>query len=464
MFAYNTANEDDRHLTYLEFPSEFVWYADRKSWSPRRINKSSIGRLTYVHPNLGELFFLRMLLCHQKGCRDIWELQKLNHIRYPSYRAACEALGLLGDDKEWEISLKEACGSATLEELRFVFSHILLHCDITNPSKLWNKYWKEMSHDMPRRVSEMVQLPDYHLNNDSLQGYTLYEIEVILNNYGKSFQNFGLTPPQKDMLAHLSNRLLNGKKELNFVYGYGETGKTFLWKTIISTLRSEGKIVLVVASSGIASSLLPSGRTSHSWFKLPLELTEESLCKIIKNTHLGKLLSDTDLIIWGEAPMNDQRCFEALDRTLRDILNEPSSLFGDKSVLLENMRLARPDISLEERSMVNLFASWLLDVGDGKDGQLAKEDPENTSWIDVPPSSCVPPNDQGLLNLIDFIYDQNTLQMPSAATLQQKAIICPKNKTAVVINSKVLDMVLDERTIYMSQDEATPTGNDGVET
>ncbi|GJR01101.1 DNA helicase [Tanacetum coccineum] len=359
-----------------------------------------------------------------------------------------------------------------------------------------------MSHDMPRRVSEMVQLHDYHLNNDSLQGYTLYEIEVILNNYGKSFQNFGLTPPQKDMLAQLSNRLLmeernynvdalmkerndsvpklnaqqkaiydliinanaNHQQELIFVYGYGETGKTFLWKTIISTLRSEGKIVLVVASSGIASSLLPSGRTSHSRFKLPLELTEESLCRIIKNTHLGKLLSDTDLIIWGEAPMNDQRCFEALDRTLRDILNEPSSLFGDKSVILENMRLARPDISLEERSMVNSFASWLLDVGDGKVGQPAKEDPENTSWIDVPPSSCVPPNDQGLLNLIDFIYDQNTLQMPSAATLQQKAIICPKNKTAVVINSKVLDMVLDESTIYMSQDEATPTGNDGVET
>ncbi|GKD58655.1 hypothetical protein Tco_1296164 [Tanacetum coccineum] len=44
-FAYNTANVDGRHLTYLDFPSQYVWYADRKSWSPRRNSKASIGRL-----------------------------------------------------------------------------------------------------------------------------------------------------------------------------------------------------------------------------------------------------------------------------------------------------------------------------------------------------------------------------------------------------------------------------------
>ncbi|GJU24894.1 DNA helicase [Tanacetum coccineum] len=49
-------------------------------------------------------------------------------------------------------------------------------------------------------------------------------------------------------------------------------------------------------------------------------------------------------------------------------------------------------------------------------------------------------------------------------TLQQKAIVCPKNETANIINSIVLDMVLGESTSYMSQDEATPTKNDGTET
>ncbi|GKE66380.1 DNA helicase [Tanacetum coccineum] len=64
------------------------------------------------------------------------------------------------------------------------------------------------------------------------------------------------------------------EQELIFVYSHGGTGKTFLWKTIISNLRFKGKIVLAVASLGIASLLLPSGRTAHSRFKLPLELTE----------------------------------------------------------------------------------------------------------------------------------------------------------------------------------------------
>nr|GEU81997.1 copia protein [Tanacetum cinerariifolium] len=114
---YMKANEAGRHLSYLEFPSEFVWYSDRKSWSPQKNNKSSIGRLAYVHPTSDELFFLGMLLCHQKGCRAFWEVQTVNGVFYPTYRAACQALGLLGDDKEWEIAFEEACWSATPEEL-----------------------------------------------------------------------------------------------------------------------------------------------------------------------------------------------------------------------------------------------------------------------------------------------------------------------------------------------------------
>nr|GEU97982.1 DNA helicase [Tanacetum cinerariifolium] len=311
-FDFNEANEVGKNLSYLEFPSEFVWYSDRKSRSPRKNRKSSIGRLT----------------------------------------PACQALCLFGDDKGWEITFQEACGFATPEELR--------------------------------------------------------------------------------------------------------------------------KDILEVASSVIASLLLPSGRTAHSRFKLPLELTEESLCRFTKNNQLGKLLADTDLIIW-----DDRRCFEALGRRLRDIVDKPSSLFGGKSVLFggdflqtllvkkgaskievissciskyalwpsfkvftlkHNMRLVRPDISLEERSLVNSFASWLLDVGDGKIGEPANEDPKNTSWVHIPPAYCLPPDEEGLSKLIDFIDDQN------------------------IINSKVLAMVPGESTIYIRQDKATPTGNDGAET
>jgi hypothetical protein len=38
-FTYNIENEDGRHLTYLEFPSQFSWYEDKKSWSRRKNSK-----------------------------------------------------------------------------------------------------------------------------------------------------------------------------------------------------------------------------------------------------------------------------------------------------------------------------------------------------------------------------------------------------------------------------------------
>ncbi|GKE49317.1 DNA helicase [Tanacetum coccineum] len=144
-----------------------------------------------------------------------------------------------------------------------------------------------------------------------------------------------LNQDQKEIYNLIINASEESRQELLFVYGHGGTGKTFLWKTIISSLRSQGKIVLAVASSGIASLLLLAGRTTHSRFKLPLELTDESVCHAKKHSQLGNLLVETNPIIWDEAPMNDKRCFEALDRTLRDLTNAPETLFRGKIVVLE---------------------------------------------------------------------------------------------------------------------------------
>jgi len=63
------------------------------------------------------------------------------------------------------------------------------------------------------------------------------------------------------------------------------------------------------------------------------------MCEIKPGTMLAELLLKTDLIIWDEAPMSHRHMFEALDRTLRDILSakDPSAsnkLFGGITVLL----------------------------------------------------------------------------------------------------------------------------------
>ena len=57
-----------------------------------------------------------------------------------------------------------------------------------------------------------------------------------------------------------------------FIDSPGGTGKTFLSGIILAYVRRNGKIALAVASSGIAATLLPGGRTAHVAFKIPIEL------------------------------------------------------------------------------------------------------------------------------------------------------------------------------------------------
>lgn len=111
-----------------------------------------------------------------------------------------------------------------------------------------------------------------------------------------------------------------------------------IWKTLSAALRSKGDIVLNVASSGIASLLLPDGRTTHSRFAIPINPNEDSTCNIKQGSQLAELIIKFKLIVWDEAPMMHKYCFETLDRTMRDILrfNNTFSIdlsFGSKTVV-----------------------------------------------------------------------------------------------------------------------------------
>jgi hypothetical protein len=129
-----------------------------------------------------------------------------------------------------------------------------------------------------------------------------------------------LTRNKKNAFNTVINLVDNNMEKLIFVEGYGGIGKIYLWKAITTKLRSEGKIVHAVASCGIAALLLDGGRTTHSRFHIPLNIIDESTCDIKQNTDLATLLNKTSLILWDEAPMAHRNCFEALDKSLRDIL------------------------------------------------------------------------------------------------------------------------------------------------
>ena len=64
-----------------------------------------------------------------------------------------------------------------------------------------------------------------------------------------------------------------GQGGMVFVDAPGGTGKTYLMNLILSTVRSHGHIALATASSDIAATMLTGGRTLHSTFKIPLNVT-----------------------------------------------------------------------------------------------------------------------------------------------------------------------------------------------
>jgi hypothetical protein len=78
--------------------------------------------------------------------------------------------------------------------------------------------------------------------------------------------------------------------------------------------------VLAITSSRIASLLLLGGRTAHSSFKISIDLHDESTCNITQQMKVAELVRKVDLIIWDEAPMMHHRTFEAIDWTLRDLM------------------------------------------------------------------------------------------------------------------------------------------------
>ncbi|XP_076937490.1 uncharacterized protein LOC143605149 [Bidens hawaiensis] len=128
-----------------------------------------------------------------------------------------------------------------------------------------------------------------------------YNTQVMTGEFQRLYNS--LTEEQRNLYNEIMEAFDEKNGGVFFVYGYGGTGKTFFWKTLFASIRSKAKIILNVATSGIASLLLEGGRNAHFIFLIPINLTKDSTCSITKNPDICNLMKQTDLTIWDEAPM-----------------------------------------------------------------------------------------------------------------------------------------------------------------
>ena len=120
---------------------------------------------------------------------------------------------------------------------------------------------------------------------------TSYNVGEMEQQFSQLYPN--LNKEQLQVYNEVFNAVQAGNGGIFFVYGSGGCGKTYIWKTLIYRLRSMGKIVLPVASSGIAATLMPGGRTAHSRFKIPILLDDYSSCSITQDSDIAQLIKST---------------------------------------------------------------------------------------------------------------------------------------------------------------------------
>ncbi|KAK9049518.1 hypothetical protein SSX86_021980 [Deinandra increscens subsp. villosa] len=543
-FELNRVDADARQLTYAEVPSKYVWDSILKKWK-KRTCRACVGRIVYCNPAAGERYYLRLLLGVVRGPRSFEEIRTVDDHVYPTYKEACYAHGLLSDDKEWTEAIKEAKLWASGHELRTLFVTMLLFCEVSSPLRVWEESWEILSEDILRTKRKLFRYPQLKLDDNQKKTYCLLEIQELLRRNGKSLDDFQDLPrPDVRLVETLDNRLIREEMahtllpdtiihhqlsaDLNsdqrivydrviqsvykeeggffFVYGPGGTGKTFLYRAILGRLRSEKIIALAVASSGIASLLLPGGRTAHSRFVIPLEVAENSTCGIKQSTQLAELIQQARLIIWDEAPMTKRHAFEALDTTLRDIIGykKPENkerMFGGLTVLLGgDFRQILPVIPKGKRedvvqSCINRsplwdscqvyrltqsmrvkeqtsdgaidmakerFNKWILAIGDGIVPATKKEGEGEPTWVKIPEEFIVQYTDDPVETIISTIFPAFMEHRYDEDYLRERAILTPRNDAAAEINNCMFDKLDHPGRSYQSSDEICKASLDSL--
>ncbi|KAG7987410.1 hypothetical protein I3843_03G132500 [Carya illinoinensis] len=454
--ALNRVDENARTLLYKEFPEFYVWSQQYKEWT-RRKKKTVIGRIITANPFEGERYYLRILLNHVRGPLSFEDLRIVDGVVAPTFREATTMHGLLQRDSSLEDCLHEASLYQMPYSLRRLFATILL----------WERFEQDMSVDFRSTEDSML----------NVRMQVLRSISFTLESMGKDINSFHLLDdnicfdedqvesreiddelaveiPEEDIVA---SEVFSNEAATFFVDGPGGTGKTFLYKAFFAAVRSRKLVALATASSGVAASILPGGRTAHSRFKIPLDTDEYSMCCVSKQSAIAKLLRVTRLIIWDEALMSRKQHIEALDKMLRDI-NDSELTFDGKVVvfggdfhqfyLIENMR-ARLD---------PVFSEYVLELGNRMPPITVDE------IIKIPDGMLVPYEDDctSLDHLIDVVFHDIHKYSINISAMMNRAILTPKNSYVDEINALLIHRFSGEIKRYYSFDETIDASEQSV--
>ena len=117
-------------------------------------------------------------------------------------------------------------------------------------------------------------------------------------------------------------------KNLFFVDAAAGTDNTFLYNTLISSIRGRNEIVAAYALGGNAASLFFGGRTLHSTCKIPLELNKTSVCGLKCNHKYSEYIKNARLIIIDEVSMWPLYVLNVTNKFSKELMRNNQHLGG----------------------------------------------------------------------------------------------------------------------------------------
>jgi hypothetical protein len=298
-----------------------------------------------------------------------------------------------------------------------------------------------------------------------------------------------LNPDQERAVASILDAVRCGVGNVFFLDGPGGSSKTFVYSVLLAAVRCEGNVAIVVASSGIAALLLDGGRTSHSAFRIPIDVDRDSICSITANSNTAKVIRAARLIVWDEAPTQHRHCAEAVDRTFRDILQRPDVPFGGKvvvfsgdfrqcppvvargsrsaiiaaslkrSVLWKNVRILKltENMRLHANPDFRPYADYILRVGDESELSILEEnlpfdgDAAPSAGVEIglfPRIACR----TSLDGLINMVFAGLGVHYTDAGYMDGRAILTAKNVCVNRINTEIAATMPGEEHVFLSAD------------
>ena len=196
--------DEEPKLKYIDLPKKFRYDKVAKQWVRRKSQSENtvIGRVHSVNPIAGDVFYLRLLLHndHSKGKTSYTDLRTVSSGKVcDTYQDVCRELGLLKDDMEWRQVLEESSRMKLCKEVRELFIVILMFCQPSNPSELFEEFWKSWVDDFEFQGQKHNIL----LSNEQLKTMLLLDLEMRLQSFEKELIDFDLTKPTEEDLSQV---------------------------------------------------------------------------------------------------------------------------------------------------------------------------------------------------------------------------------------------------------------------